>query len=153
MKLINITLGVDDINRVVADLERLRQALDSGEIAERIAEEGANAAETAYGFPVSVETSGNQATIIASHEGLSFLEFGAGLTTDESNPYAGMVPYPVYRGSYSDENHGMYAQTGYQYWIFGRNIFDRVIPRGGMMAAGQAIRDNAQDVIREVTGL
>lgn len=89
-----MNLGVNDIMKVIAELQRLQMALDSGEIAERIAEHGASAAETAYGFPVSVETDGNRATIIASHEGLSFIEFGAGLTTDEMNPYVGMVPYP-----------------------------------------------------------
>lgn len=145
---------VADITNLITRLDNLLDGLSSGQIPERIAEEGASAAEQAYGFPVSVvKTSDDSANIIASHEGLSFLEFGAGLTTNEGHPDAPEVPYPVYRGSYSDHNGGMYQQTGYQYWVFGGQVYDRVVPRGGMLAAGMAIRDNMEEIVKEVTGL
>ncbi len=146
--------SVADVQSLISRLNTILDDLSPDKITERLAEEGASAAEQAYGFPVStVQTSDSSASVIASHEGLSFLEFGAGLTTNEAHPYASEVPFPVYQGSYSDQNHGMYQQTGYQYWVFGGRVFDRVVPRGGMLAAGIAIRDSMEDILREVTGL
>lgn len=145
-----IKLSEESVQSMINTLEEVKKHLKSNEMPEKLAEIGANAAEQAYGFPVSVDTGEDMASIIASHEGLSFLEFGAGLTTNETHPDIPDVPYPVYQGSYSDQNHGMYQQTGYQYWIFGGQVYDRVVPRGGMLAAGIAIRENMDDVAKEV---
>ena len=150
MKYLQIKMSEKGIQEVIDYMTKVRDALDRNEIPEKLAEIGANSAEAAYGFPVAVETGDKAASIIASHEGLSFLEFGAGMATDEMHPDVAEVPYPVYRGSYSDQNHGMYAASGYQYWVFGGHVFDRVVPKGGIKAAGQSIRDNVDDVVREV---
>ncbi len=149
MRNFEIKLSEDSVQSMIDILEEFKQHLKDNQIPEKLAEVGANAAEAAYGFPVSVETGDDRASVIASHEGLPFLEFGAGITTNENHIYASEVEYPVYQGSYSDQNHGMYQQTGYQYWVFGGEVYDRVVPRGGMLAAGTAIRDTLEDVVRE----
>lgn len=152
-----IRLGDASVLLMMNELSDIVTKLNGGYTAEHIptalAEIGASAAESAYGFPVTTETEGDTATITASHEGLSFMEFGAGMTVNDANPYVSEVDYPVYQGSYSDAHHGMYAATGYQYWIFKHQLYDRVVPRGGMMAAGQAIRDNIKDVVEGVIGI
>jgi hypothetical protein len=154
VKRINLRLSVEDVENLISRLDDILESISPGEITDRLAEEGASAAEAAYGFPVSTErTDDNATSIIATHDGLSFLEFGAGLATNESHPDASEVPYPVRRGSYSDQHNGMYRQTGYEYWIFGGRPYVMIVPRGGMLAAGMAIRDNMTDILKEVTGL
>jgi hypothetical protein len=155
----HITLDHDSIQRAIDELNTLKTALDNpGQIVATLAEYGAEAAEEAYGFPVTVDISQHDAEITASHPGLSFMEFGAGLTTDSGNIFAHVVPYPVEVGSYSRAHHGMFAMmldsgAANPHWEFGGRIYDRIIPMGGMQAADRAIRSNAEEAVREALGL
>lgn len=149
-----ITFTIDgskwSFQNVIAHLTDIKNALEQANIAERLADIGAKAAETAYRFPVESRVEDNKGIVSAKHDGLSFLEFGAGMATNAGHPFTDAVPYPVRRGSWSDEHDGMYKQTGYKYWIFGDRVYTEVVPRGGMLEGSSAIHREAPNVLKDV---
>lgn len=48
-------------------------------------------------------------------ESISFLEFGTGNKVDTAHPYAKVVPYPVYPGSWSEDE--TYGKGTYKQWM------------------------------------
>lgn len=119
-----------------------------------LAEIGQAAARGAYGSAINVEVNEipNGFSISANGDAIAFLEFGAGAATDSANRYAQQMPFEVRKGSYSEENHGEYAQTNYQYWHFGGVEYTEIVPRGGMQKAYEAIRGVTRSEAQRIFG-
>lgn len=75
------------------------------------------------GYTTQVITGKDSATLIVSGEDVGFLEFGAGIGV-KPNDFAEEVTFPVEKGSYSNTRGGMYARTGYIFWVWNRQSFD-----------------------------
>lgn len=135
-------------------LEKYLKSLDGkvDALLKRIAEIGATAARAAYGsaVPVNVEKIDGGYRIVATGDAVVFLEFGAGTMTDISNRYSSVMPFPVYPGSYSEENNGEFAKYGR--WHFGGRTYEYVMPRGGMNAAYEEMMVEIRTAIKEVFG-
>lgn len=120
-----------------------------------IAKIGADAAREGYNGYVHVEAKqlGDDEWVIeANHEAIVFFEFGAGAATNAGSRYAKEMPFPVYRGSYSDANGGMYQATGYRYWEFGGRKYTEVKQLAGMQKAYEAIISQWKEVAKRVFG-
>jgi hypothetical protein len=77
---------------------------------------------------------------------VAFLEFGAGLLTDEDHPFADDAPFPVEKGSYSKINAHEYE--AWTYWWFNHKKYTFVAPRRGLFKASEYIKDNLREEIR-----
>lgn len=155
MRTIEISLSKTSIQKAINELERTKKRLMKKLkiVAERLAQEGARAAEAAYGSPVavSVEEIEDGYAILASGDAVVFLEFGAGDATDSGHPYAkALAPegVAVVRGSWSREHANQYATQGW--WLFGGIRMTEVIPRRGLLMASQEMSQVADRICREV---
>lgn len=119
-----------------------------------LGEIGKNAAQGAYGssIAVTVEPADNGVTINANGEAVVFMEFGAGSSTDATDRYSSEMPFPVYRGSYSDATQGEYQATNYKYWYFGGVKMTAIEPTNGMQKAYEAIMQDMAGVAKRVFG-
>lgn len=152
-----ITAGLD-LASVNAALEELTRYIDSftarcEEFAGRLAKYGADVAGLLFGngTVMTVEkVSDGVYTITANGERVCFIEFGAGVFSDSSHPYASEVPIKVYPGSWSEDH----AQT-YQQWVAnGRKGWYRYnrYPRYAMLTAYNRMVDYVPELAREVFG-
>lgn len=107
-----------------------------------IAENGARAANVAFGGEVSVTVQGSfpSYSIVANGEQVCFLEFGAGTLTHDADRYASVMPFPVYPGSFSQsaDGKGMYRE-GHEYWYYKDQRYEFIAPTQGMQRAYEAI--------------
>ena len=134
------TAGLDEkINRFLTEL----------------AEIGRSAAEQTDGsaIDVTVQKSGDDEWVIrASGDAVVFFEFGAGKATDSGERYAKEMPFRVEVGSYSDENGGEFAASGYQFWHFGGRPYSEIKQRPGMLRAYEAIKMAIPETAKRVFG-
>lgn len=168
MRTITIELSPESCNKAIKELKeyqkRIKPKLD--EVCRRLAEIGcaaanqryaeanAESAETGNGGVTAVVLpldSGNGYKIFAQGEDVYFIEFGtgnsAGMFYGEGLP---VTSVPVYPGSYSEHNSGMYAKWGY--WFYQGKIMSSTPVYMPMYYAGKAIRENEKRVVREVFG-
>lgn len=89
-------------------------------------------------------------SIIADGKAVGFLEFGAGFGSDGQHPLAPNAPFEVSKGSYSRENAREFEEKGY--WYFGGRRYTFVIPRRGLYAGSEYIREHLREVIRRSFG-
>lgn len=71
--------------------------------------------------------------IIASGSGVGFAEFGAGAFSDYNHPFAAEAPFPVYAGSWSDQDARMYSRYGK--WYFNTLVYYGIAPARGLYEA------------------
>lgn len=116
-----------------------------------IVEQGADAANSAYGASwARGEVHGSTGSVIATGDGLSFSEFGAGTVTDSGHPYAGMVGYDVEPGSWSKTH-----KRTYQNWQKAGSVGEyryNMQPTRGMYRAGQEMRRIARIALEREFG-
>lgn len=166
MKTITIQLSADSCSDAVEELKQyhknIKPKLD--EVCRRLADIGcqeanihyaeanADSAETGNGGviarPVPLAT-GNGYKIVAEGKDVYFIEFGtgnsAGMFYGEGLP---VTSVPVYPGSYSEQNKGIYAE--YHYWFYNGKIMSSTPVYMPMYWAGKAVRDNLRRVEKEV---
>lgn len=163
-------IEIDPFNPISVERARIAEERYIAEFNEKVdrfiaalAIVGANAARAAYGgeaVSVVVEPIENGMAIKASGRAVVFLEFGAGSTVNEANRYASVMPFEVRRGSWSDQavgpdgkTPGMYARTGYKYWVLNNGVvLTHIEPRNGMQKAYDEIIQNVVEIAREVFG-
>lgn len=163
MRKITISLSTDSVDKALEELKRyqreIRPKLD--EICRRLAELGAekarkiiadakkNEKEGNGDATVSVEKISNGYKIVAKGEDIYFIEFGtgnsAGMFYGDGLP---LTSVPVYPGSYSELNAGMYAKWGY--WFYRGKIMSSTDVYMPMYHAEQTIRENKNRIAQEV---
>lgn len=168
MKTISIQLSADSCNRAIEELKQYQKNIKPklDEVCRRLAEiacqeanlhyaeANADSAETGNGGVIATVLpleGGNGYKIRAEGEDVYFIEFGtgnsAGMFYGEGLP---VTSVPVYPGSYSEQNKGMYAQYGY--WFYNGKIMSSTPVYMPMYWAGKAVRDNLRRVEKEVFG-
>lgn len=157
--------SVSGIDKAIAFLEKnltqeaLQEKVDK--VATALIDEGQKVAKAEYPAVVQVDVDHQKgehtltATDKRDGDGIAFIEFGAGLTTDGSGEFAKRAPFNVEEGSYSvaKDPPGQYAQTGFRYWEFNGERMNAVMPRPGMEMARRHIEDNAEKKLKEVFGV
>lgn len=133
----------------------LQQKLD--ETATALIEDGAAAAEQVYPEAVDLITTNEDGVhkLTAVHEGIAFIEFGAGYGVDSDGEVASATAkqsgMEISIGSYSREHGGEFAKTGR--WHFGGKEYEQIPARPGMEYARVTIEDNAEKKLKEVFGV
>lgn len=154
--------SVEGIDKALAFLQEnlskdaLQQKLD--ETASALIDEGKTAAESVYPEAVSVtapDPENGVHKLVAEHEGIAFIEFGAGYGVENGTDIAGatraQTGMDISIGSYSRENHGEFAEKGV--WHFGGRAYEQIPARPGMEYARVTIEDNAEKKLKEVFGV
>lgn len=163
MKKIKAELSVESIQKAIDSLKGYQNNVELAYMRaiEQIVEDATQICQEAFGNSVTVDHSGDisektnvyRYEITAEGKAVGFLEFGAGAGVEADHPFAKNAPFPVYSGSYSEANNGMYAQTKVQYgigwWVFGGKIYLLVEAKRGLYKASENIRDNARRIIAE----
>lgn len=113
-----------------------------------------------FNYTASVEWIPNGWKLTMSGEDVGFLEFGAGVFTDDSNPFANEVDFPVVPGSWSashehsaNPNARYFAKNGFWWW-YNPDVHESVrytglYPTRGMLSAVDYVRDNIVQRITE----
>ncbi len=146
----SIDQAVKDFNKISKDLDKKIDRFIAA-----LVKIGKEAAKKTYGGAISVtseQTGDTEWVIKASGEAVVFFEFGAGSATDAGHRYAGEMGFPVHRGSYSEENGGMYQATGYRFWVFGGRPYTEVRQRPGMLRAYEAIKQAIPETAKRIFG-
>ncbi len=135
--------------------------MDLTELCKQLAEEGADVCSRAYGgvlqpgndsYQVYTEESENGASIVASGHDVGFLEFGAGLTVDESNQFVAVVPFGVYPGSWSETHEKQFTSKGYWRFMDGDTLSERITslsPSRGMNQALDYVTEEAERRVKD----
>lgn len=168
MKTITIELSPESCRKAIKELQyyerQIKPKLD--EICKRLAQIGCDAANSHYAeanadsartgnggvsaVVLPLDT-GDGYKISASGEDVYFIEFGtgnsAGMFYGDGLPNTSV---PVYPGSYSEQNAGMYAKWGY--WFYQGEIMSSTPVYMPMYYAGKAIRENEKRIAQEVFG-
>ena len=124
------------------------------EVAQRLAEEiGQPVAQVWFGSEVKVTAKPigkkkNGYKIIANGKDVCFLEFGAGVTTDTTHPFAKNVSFDVYPASWSIDHAKQFVRKGY--WMYRGEKYDAITPMRGMYHAYKAILEEAPRIVEEV---
>lgn len=168
MKTITIELSVESCKKALEELKKyekyIKPKLD--EVCKRLAQIGCDAANAHYAEASADSAStgnggitafiaplegGNGYKIVAQGEDVYFIEFGTG---NSSGMFYGdglpVTSVPVYPGSYSEQNAGMYAKWGY--WFYKGEIMSSTPVYMPMYYAGKAIRENEKRIAQEVFG-
>lgn len=166
MKTITIELSFESCKEAIKELKRYEREIKPklDEICRQLAQIGCDAANAVYaqanadsattgnGGVVAVVLpleGGNGYKISASGEDVYFIEFGtgnsAGMFYGDGLPETSV---PIYPGSYSEQNAGMYAKWGY--WFYRGNIMSSTPVYMPMYYAGKAIRENEKRVAQGV---
>lgn len=124
---------------------------DGKQIAMKTASVGASEANSAFGGEVFCQAnkSAEGAKVVASGSQVSFLEFGAGQTTDSHlSP-----PFPVAPGSYSQTiGRKQFLPGVRERWYHNGQRYTRIQPRMGMLKASIAMRRELKRIASEVMG-
>lgn len=155
MKTITASL---DLASIDAALEEVNNYINSftakcEEFAKRLAEYGSDVAGLLFGkgTVMTVEkVSDGVYTITATGKRVCFLEFGAGVFSDSSHPYASEVPIKVYPGSWSEDHENTYQEwvdNGMQGWYRYNQL-----PHYAMLTAYNRMVDYVPKLAREVFG-
>lgn len=102
-------------------------------------------------FHTSIEPIENGYKLTVSGEDVGFLEFGAGIFTDEKNEFIEQVDFPVYAGSWSElhphsPNARYYAKD--KFWWWSDYPYVGLIATRGMQSALDKIRLQADEVAK-----
>jgi len=157
MKTFRTDLSVDGIDALISKIRQYQGTFYNDFLAavRQICDDAAEIAQDAFGMAVKVEvesiaTKNDQYiarfAIVGSNKAVAFLEFGAGLLTDEDHPFADDAPFPVEKGSYSKINAHEYE--AWTYWWFNHKKYTFVAPRRGLFKASEYIKDNLREEIR-----
>ena len=155
-KVITIDLSLDGNISAVQELLEIERTIKSKleEVCRQLAEIGAEAAQRhlngGYGNTDATITTlpmKNGYKIAMSGADVYFIEFGTGKDVD---PHGDVVSVPVYPGSYSETHARQYSEKGF--WWYGGEQLEGTPAQMPMFYAGQAIRENARRVAREVFG-
>ena len=159
-KTIHVRLSVGGINNAIRSLERYQQRLEekTAELVDELVSGGAEMARYAFGSTATVDQISEEGTgiIEAVGEHVIIMEFGAGMATMEDHPLVENAPVDVYRWSYSEQvgsGEGFYTASmngGQGYWHFGGLLYDRIIPRHGILDARDYIVTNLEAKARSV---
>ena len=153
---ISIKLSDRSINNAIRLLEQAKDNLEHGleQTVEILAKEGADIANKYYGsmaFAAEYKDDKFTSSINVTGDAPYIAEFGAGDATLEPM-FENYVGVDVYPGAYSEQvGSGEYAETGR--WHFGGQVYTEVEPRAGLPNAKYYIRDNAEEIAREVIQL
>lgn len=71
--------------------------------------------------------------VVARGSGVGFAEFGAGVTSDYNAPFAKNAPFPVYDGSWSEQDKQQY--TRYGKWWFSSLTYYGIVPSRALYEA------------------
>ena len=151
---IQFTLDTDSIANAIDTLKNIRANLLSGveKAVDIMTTEGAEVAQSHYGDMASVEAvhGKTDGQIVASGEAVVIAEFGAG-----DAPLPVMFekdPGFIFPGSYSlMVGSKEYALTGK--WHFGGKEYTEVEPRAGLYNTKYYIKENAEEICKEVIHL
>lgn len=102
-------------------------------------------------FHTSIEPIENGYKLTVSGEDVGFLEFGAGVFTDDQNEFVNQVGFPVYPGSWSEShphspNSRYFAKNGFWWWSDYR--YSGLIATRGMQSALDKVRLQAEEVVK-----
>ena len=168
MKTITLELSAQSCKEALEEIKKYKTEIEPklDEVCKRLAEIGAQVAGEKFAEAnAEASTTGNGGVdvtvvpieggggykIVASGEDVYFIEFGtgnsAGMFYGDGLPATSV---PVYPGSYSEQNNGMYAQRGY--WFYHGELFSSTPVYMPMYWAGKAIRENEKRIIEEVLG-
>lgn len=158
---INVQLSKKSIQSAIAQLEEYRNSLDAKakRLAERLATIGKEDASIRFtqafydGYndtEVSVETSETGYVVVASGEAVCFIEFGAGVYFNGSEPYPN--PRPAGVVGIGEYGQGKGKRQG---WVYLDMNDQRVFTRGSpaampMYFATKEMRDALTEIAREV---
>lgn len=163
-----ITVNVmnkDSIDKAIRDLRRYEDKLKKAEkeIARQLAEIGMKVVELRFyeveptEFDIYTEPTESGYAIVANGEDIMFIEFGAGMSTEDyEHPEAEGLP-PIVAGEWSrNEGTGQFASKGY-WWhnrekFYGYPSFDGIpaYPAHGFYEANKEMQKRAEEVIRRV---
>ena len=146
-----VEVSVKGLDTAIRLLQRNSKNIDR--FLERLCEVGQNAAQAAFGNAVSVtwSKSGDGYVITANGEAVMFLEFGAGIYTDEAHEFASQMPFEVAPGSFSQTvGQGQFIPGEREFWYWGHTRMEGVQPRRGMWQCYRAMEDSLERVWTEV---
>lgn len=157
-KTINISLSnPNSVAKAISELQAIRNSLDTKakQLSEELAKLGADVASRYYGassgITVTVIPTEKGFTINANGSDVVFLEFGAGVTVDSSNPFAQEMPFDVSSGSWSVQDKQQFVTWGYWY-VYGDKKMDRVVPTNAMYNASKEIKERTVEIAKKVFG-
>lgn len=140
----NIEADTQGLTKLARDIRR-----NSKKIAMKVAYAGAREARSAFGGEVVCQArkTANGASVIATGSQVSFLEFGAGLTTDSHlSP-----PFQVAPGSYSQTvGRKQFLPGVRERWYHNGQRYTRIKPRMGMLKASVVMRRDLKRIASEV---
>lgn len=157
MKTIAIELSPESCAKAAKELSKydsdIKPKLD--EVCRRLAEVGAAAARSHLRLDngntdVTIEEPvkiANGYKLVMSGEDVYFVEFGTGEFTYK---HGNEVSVPVYPGSYSEQHAQMFSK--YRFWWYGGEQYEGTPAYRPLFYAGQAMRQEIQNIMREVLG-
>lgn len=84
--------------------------------------------------------------VVARGSGVGFAEFGAGAFSDYNAPFAKNAPFPVYGGSWSEQDARMYSRYGK--WYFNTLTYYGIAPARGLYEAYKEMSGLAYPYLR-----
>lgn len=153
MAKIKMSLSTDNIDFICRYLEKREQIIKqkSDILAKRLAELGRDIADLKYGdeeVTVSVVKKRNTYEIHANGKEVCFIEFGAGVRTNSSHPYADKMPFDVKPGSWSIQDKQQFVTKGY--WYYGGKKMNSIEPHNAMYLASRHIQEQVYKIAKEV---
>lgn len=114
-------------------------------------ETGAAIAQQNYGegngedsASVTPEPEGDSGRIVATGDGISFLEFGAGVEAGITGLTPVQAPYQIAPGSWSREHSKQFCMNGYWYYN-GKRYYSKT-PTGAMQNASVELQQRVQEI-------
>ena len=157
--MINAIITISGLEDVLDTLEKVKDTTWMQEACEELAERGAEIVRTKYSlqgngnddFNVYTRPIEDGYAIVADGEDIGFLEFGAGVFTEEDD-FASEVDFDVYPGSWSEShehsenpNARYFAKNGF--WWYRGIRYTGLVPKRGMQEALDWITVNYKEVI------
>lgn len=128
--------------------ELISRLADIGvETAQRIASNGSSSGNTDVEIHKEATENGSF-RIVMSGEDVYFIEFGAGIGVDESDPFVAQANVDVYDGSYSIEHNGPYIKYGS--WFYNNVQMNGIAALKPMYYSQKEMENQLIQVAREV---
>ena len=86
--------------------------------------------------------------VVGNGSGVGFAEFGAGAYSDSNHPFVDRAPFPVYAGSWSEQDQQQYSQ--YLHWWFSNLIYYGIAPARGLYEAQKKMTAEAANTVQSV---
>ncbi len=151
-------LNSESVKEAIFKIDKYKKSLPekANRIVTELAKMGAQIVEYSYSeniyedYEVSCIVNGNSAMIIAEGDDVVFLEFGAGvLTNDYTEGMETEGLPPIYPGSYS-ETEGLKMFSRYGYWFHAGKKYTGLVPMRGFYFASKEIKEQAVEVAKKV---